>query len=336
MVGGELVGRPDLPVLELAGLEQASGTSLTFIRSSKFAVQWPKSRAAAALVNRRVPIPGHDPTTRALILVENADLAMVKVLHLFLPAAHVPGAGIHARALVDPSARIGRNVSVGANTIIGPETEIGDGCVVHPNVTMGAHVRIGPMTTLHPSVVIYDRCVIGAQCILHGGVVIGADGFGFVPDPAGRGLVKVPHVGTVEIGNGVEIGANSCVDRGKFGATIVGDGTKIDNLVQIGHNVRIGRSCVVCGMTGIAGSVHIEDGVMIGGHVGVADGHHIGRGARVSAMSGVMDDVPAGATWFGTPAGNHKDQMRSFVALRQLSTYLREIKRSLKTPDAKG
>jgi UDP-3-O-[3-hydroxymyristoyl] glucosamine N-acyltransferase len=228
---------------------------------------------------------------------------------------------------VDPSARLGQGVSIGAQCIVGPRTQIGDGCVLHPRVTMGADVTVGPLTTLHPGVVVYDRCSIGAKCILHGNVVIGADGFGFVPDPQGRGLIKLPHIGTVEIGNMVEIGACTCVDRGKFGATVVGDMTKIDNLVQVGHNVQIGRACIICGCCAIGGSVVLEDGVILAGQVGIQDGKRVGTRATISAQSGVMDDVSPGEILFGTPAGPHKDQMRSYVALRHLSSHLRELKR---------
>lgn len=327
-VGGRLDGPSDVVITNLAGLEQATEHSLTFIRSAKFANMWPHSRAAAALITRDVSAPQHDASRRALIVVDNADLAMVKVLEKFAPPSHAPVPGVHPRAIVDPSARLGRGVSIGPNTVIGPETEIGDGTVVHANAAIGAWVKVGPQCTLHAGVIMYDRCSIGAQTILHAGVIIGADGFGYVPDLQGRSLLKVPHIGTVEIGSRVEIGAGSCVDRGKFGATVIGDGTKIDNLVQVGHNVRIGRSVIICGMTGVGGSVTIEDGVMIAGHVGVADGLKIGRGARISAKSGVLSDVPAGATFFGTPASDHKSQMRSFVALRDLPDHLRELRRA--------
>ncbi|MFN7020533.1 MAG: UDP-3-O-(3-hydroxymyristoyl)glucosamine N-acyltransferase [Phycisphaerales bacterium] len=326
MVGGELVGAGGVNVHTAAGLELAEEGALTFIRSPKFAGAWAKSRASAALVTRGINVPGHDASRRALIVVDNADLAMVKVLALLRPADHEPAETDRARAHVDPTARLGRGVKVGVGAVIGPRSEIGDGCVLHANVTIGAEVRIGPGTTLYPGVVVYDRCAIGAQCIVHAGTSIGADGFGYVPDPQGRGLVKVPHIGWVEIGNGVEIGANSCVDRGKFGPTTIGDGTKIDNLVQIGHNARIGRACIVCGVTGIAGSVTIEDGVVIAGQVGIQDGRCIGARATISAMSGVMSDVPAGQTWFGIPAAPHTEQLRAEVALRFISSHLREIR----------
>jgi UDP-3-O-[3-hydroxymyristoyl] glucosamine N-acyltransferase len=334
-VGGVLNGPPSVPVVGLAAIDQAvqpteAGGSLTFIRSAKFAAQWEGSRAVAALVSRGVEVPGHDPTRRALITVENADVAMAQVLGMFAPKVHGPAAGVHPTAVVDPTAHLGQGVSIGAMCVVGPRTRIGDGCVIHPRVTLGAEVSIGPLTTLHPGVVVYDRCTIGTKCILHGNVVIGADGFGYVPDPQGRGLIKLPHIGTVEIGNAVEIGACTCVDRGKFGATTVGDMSKIDNLVQVGHNVRIGRACIICGGCAIGGSAVLDDGVILAGQVGVRDGKRIGARAVISGGSGVMDDVPPGEVWFGTPAAPHKDQMRSFVALRHLSDHMRELRRASK------
>ncbi len=341
-VNGVLSGPADIIVTGLAALDQATvrgadgSGSLSFIRRGKFAAQWPTSKAVAALVSKGVEVPGHDPSRRALITVDNADVAVVQVLSLFAPPVHGPSLGIHPSAAVDPTAVIGQGVSIGAMCVVGPRTRIGDGCVLHPRVTLGADVAVGPQTTLHPGVVVYERCTIGARSILHGNVVIGADGFGYVPDPQGRGLLKVPHIGTVEIGSLVEIGACTCVDRGKFGATTVGDMTKIDNLVQVGHNARIGRACIICGACAIGGSAVLEDGVVLAGQVGIQDGKRIGARATISAQSGVMDDVPAGEVWFGTPAGPHKDQMRSFVALRKLSDHLRELRRSSKHPAKAG
>jgi UDP-3-O-[3-hydroxymyristoyl] glucosamine N-acyltransferase len=167
-------------------------------------------------------------------------------------------------------------------------------------------------------------------------VSIGADGFGYRPDPQGPGLIKIPHIGTVQVGNGVEIGAGACVDRGKFGATVVGDGAKIDNLVQVGHNCRIGRCAIVCGMTGIAGSVTIGDGAIIGGASGVTDNINIGPGARIGAKSAVMSNVPAGETWTGLPATPHREQMRAWSATKQLSGMLLVLKRLVRVAREHG
>lgn len=337
-LGGQLIGRADLAIGDVAGLEQAGPTSLSFIRSGKYAAMWTRSRAPAAIVTRGVDVPGHDPAARALIVVENADLAMIKLLEIAAQALplHAPTAGTHPAAIVDPSAKIAPSARIGAGSVVGPRSVIGEGVVVMPRVTIGADVVIGAGTILHPGVVIYDRCRIGAQCLFHGNVVIGADGFGFVPDPQGRGVIKVPHIGTVEIGNGVEIGSCSCVDRGKFGATRIGDGTKIDNLVQVGHNCDIGRSVLICGTTGIGGSVSIGDGVVIGGCTGVVDNVKIGAGARIGAKTGVLNNVPAGETWTGLPACPHRQQMRTWAAVRKLPDVLRALKRESNVSDVAG
>ncbi len=326
-VEGRLVGRADLAITGLGGLDQAGPGALTFIRDRAFGQKWAASKASAALVTDGVIVDGHDESSRALIYVKSADVAMVKILSALAWKAEGPPAGIHPTAIVDPAAKIAPTARVGPMCIVGPRTVVGDGCVLMARVTLGADVVVGPGSTLHPGVVIYDRCSLGAQTILHSNVSIGADGFGYLPAPDGRGLLKVPHIGTVKIGSGVEIGANSCVDRGKFGATEIGDGAKIDNLVQVGHNVKIGRCAIICGVSGIAGSVTIGDGAIVGGHVGVADGFTIGAGAKIGAKSGVMCDVPAGQVWTGIPAAPHRDQMRTWSAVKKLPEILRVLKK---------
>jgi UDP-3-O-[3-hydroxymyristoyl] glucosamine N-acyltransferase len=326
-VEGKLVGRADIGISGLAGLDEAGPGMLTFIRDRGFSHKWRDSKASAALVTEDVAVDGHDESSRALIYVKSADVAMLKILSALAWKAEVPATGVHPSAIVDPTAKIAATARVGPMCIVGARTVVSDGCVLVSRVTLGADVAIGPGSTLHPGVVIYDRCSIGAQTILHANVSIGADGFGYVPAPDGRGLLKVPHIGTVKIGSGVEIGANSCVDRGKFGATLIGDGAKIDNLVQVGHNVTIGRCAIVCGVTGIAGSVTVGEGAIIGGHVGVADGFTIGAGAKIGAKSGVMCDVPANETWTGVPAAPHREQMRTWSAVKKLPEVLRLLKK---------
>lgn len=329
LLGGELVGRPDVILSDVSGLEMAGPNALSFIRSPKFAKMWAQSKAGAALVTRGIAVPGHDPAARAIIFVDDADMGMIKLLQLVAQQVpmHTPGKGVHPTAIVDPTAQIDPSVHIGAHCVVGPKTVIGAGAVLMPRVTLGALVRIGAGVTLHPGVVVYDRCVIGDKAILHSNAVIGADGFGYHADVKTGEHQKIPHIGTVVIGKNVEIGANSCVDRGKFGATQVGDGSKIDNLVQIGHNVLIGRNVIICGVTGIAGSVQIGDGVMIGGHVGVIDSKKIGAGALIGAKSGVLSDVPAGEHWSGLPACPHRQQMRTWAAARRLPEVMRAMTR---------
>lgn len=329
-VGGQLIGPADLAIADFAGLEQAGPQSMSFIRSHKYALQWATSKAAGAIVTKGLDVPGHDTASRALIVVQDADLAIITLLEIAsrqLPRQE-PHPGVHPTAIVDPTAEVSSSARIGAFCMVGPRAKIGDGCVLHARVSIGAEAVIGPQTILHTAVIVHDRCVIGAQCILYSGAVIGSEGFGYRPDPSGHGVVRIPHIGSVHIGNRVEIGSNSCVDRGKFGATIVGDGTKIDNLCQIGHNVRIGRACLVCGLTGIAGSTVLEDGVVVGGQAGISDNLHIGARAQIGALSGIICDVPAGEAWSGRPAGPHREMMRAYAALRHLSDHLREHKRS--------
>lgn len=329
MLGGELVGRADVVLSDVAGIEHAHAGALTFIRSPKYAARWATSKAGAAVVSRGISVVGHDPAQKALIVVEDADLAMVKLLEVVerMMPRHRPMAGVHPSAVVDPSAQVAGTARVGAQCVIGPGSVVGEGVVLHPRVVLGAMVKIGDGAELHPGVVVYDRCLVGARTIIHANTTIGADGFGYRPDPNGRGLLKIPHVGDVRIGSDVEIGANSAIDRAKFGSTLVGDGTKIDNLCQIAHGVVVGRSVIICGVSGVAGSCRIDDGAIIGGQVGITDNVHIGVGAKIGAMSGVLEDVPPGETWSGLPACPHSQQMRTWAAAKKLPEFLPAIKR---------
>jgi UDP-3-O-[3-hydroxymyristoyl] glucosamine N-acyltransferase len=214
--------------------------------------------------------------------------------------------------------------------VIGPDSEIGAGVRLHAGVVIGARVRVGEGSTLRANCVIEDGCEIGRGVVLHPGVVVGADGFGYRPGAEGLGLVKVPHAGNVVVEDGAEIGANTTIDRGKLGPTVIGAGAKIDNLVQIGHNCVIGRCCIICGCTALAGSVTIGDGTVIGGGVGVADNVRIGAGARIAAKSGVMRDVPDGETWAGYPAQKGSLWMRTHAATIELTEHIKPLKRLLR------
>jgi UDP-3-O-[3-hydroxymyristoyl] glucosamine N-acyltransferase len=326
LVGAELRGKGDITITHIDSLERAGPGALSFIRNARYAKEWAVSKAAAALITRDIPLadienqleptPFHGP--RALLLVADADLAMIRVLDVFAARPTPPTPGIHPTAVVDPSANVAPSAAVGPLSIIGPGATIGEASHLVGNVYIGQDARIGDRVTLHPGVNVLDRCVIGNDCIIHAGTAIGADGFGYRPSPDGRGLLKIPHIGNVVIGDHVEIGANSCVDRAKFGSTTVGAGTKIDNLVQIAHGCRVGRSCIICGQTGLAGSSIVGDGVIIGGGVGVADNVEIGSGARIAALAGVTSNVPAGQTWMGAPAAPAGEWRRAYAALRRM------------------
>lgn len=329
-LGAELVGPPDLVLTRVDGLEKSDESTLTFIRDARHAARWSESRAGAAIVSRAAVPPGHDATKRAILIVDDADLAIVSLLEDLAPAHAGPRAGRHPSCAVDPSAEVDPSASLGAGVVIGPGARVGARSVLHANVVLGAGVRVGAECDLRAGVVVEDRCVIADRVIIHPNAVIGADGFGYRPAPrsdaGGPALLKVPHAGNVVVESDVEIGACTTVDRAKFGATVVGMGSKIDNLVQIGHNCVIGRNCVICGATGLAGSVTLGDGVTIGGGVGVKDGLIIGAGATIAARAAVMDDVPARETWVGYPARPAKETMRIVAATMKLPDVLKEMR----------
>jgi UDP-3-O-[3-hydroxymyristoyl] glucosamine N-acyltransferase len=243
---------------------------------------------------------------------------MAELLEMFLPEPVVFEPAIHPSAVIHQSAKTGVGCKIGAGCYIGKDVVIGDHTLIYPNVTVMDNVCIGAHTAIWSGSVIRERSVIGSYCILHPNVSIGADGFGFTPAPDGKGLMKIPHIGNVIIGNGVEIGANSCVDRGKFSSTIVGDGCKIDNLVQIGHNCIMGRCCIMAGASGLAGSVTLGDGVVIGGGACISDHVTLGNGVQVGGQSGVINDFPDGAKVLGYPAIDSRDALKQWVLLRKM------------------
>jgi len=278
---------------------------------------WKDSKAAVAIVKDGLNVePGEN---RALIKVKNADLAMAKMLEALQPDMPVFDVDIHPTAVVHETAKLGSGCKIGANCYVGKNVILGNAVVLYPNVTILDETTIGNECVIWSGTVIRERCEIGAQCIFHNNVSIGADGFGYRPSEDGRGLVKIPQIGTVIIGNDVEIGANSCVDRGKFSATIIGDNCKIDNQVQIAHNCVMGRSCIMAGHSGLAGSVTLGDGVIIGGSASIKDHTTLHSGVVVGAGSGVVGDVEAGKSVLGYPAQESRDMLKQWVMMRKLA-----------------
>lgn len=316
-VNGEVVGTTTHKITGLEQIQKATENQATFIGNRKFAALWKDSKASLAIVNDNLDLePGEN---RVLIKVKNADLTMAKLLESFTPTTPHFETEIHPSAIIDKTAKIGKGSRVGAGSYIGKDVVLGENVTIYPNVTILDETTIGDYTVVWSGTVIRERSVIGSHCIFHNNVSIGADGFGYRPSDDGRGLVKIPHIGNVVIGNGVEIGANSCVDRGKFSSTILGDGCKIDNLVQIAHNCVLGRSCIMAGSSGLAGSVTLGDGVIIGGSASIKDHTTIHSGATVGAGSGVMNDVAAGKTVLGYPAVDSREMLKQWVALRKLA-----------------
>jgi UDP-3-O-[3-hydroxymyristoyl] glucosamine N-acyltransferase len=312
---GEIVGATTTKITAPEQLDLASESEISFIGNKKYEKSWATSQACVAVVNQDIAIePGEN---RAFIKVNNADLAMSQVLSLFAPPTPLFTTNIHQTATIDATAIIGNGTRIGAGCYIGPKVVLGENVTIYPNVTVLDECTIGKNTIIWSGAVVRERCHIGTDCILHPNASIGADGFGFRPDPE-RGLVKIPQIGNVILGNGVEIGANSCVDRGKFSSTVLGDGCKIDNLVQIGHNSKLGRFCVMAGHSGLAGSVTLGNGVIIGGSASIKDHATIGDGATVGAGSGVTCDVPAGKVVLGYPAVEARDALKQWAILKRL------------------
>lgn len=324
-VNGTLDGSPTIMITGVEQISEATTNQLTFIGENKYIKLWEQSHASAAIVNNILNVePGKN---RALLRVADADLALALVLQLFEPGPPKCEPGIHPSAVVDPTAIINEGATISAGCYIGSRVIIGTNTTIYPNVTVLDDSSIGSQTIIWSGTVIRERCRIGNNCIIHPNVTIGSDGFGYRPSADGRRLVKIPQIGTVIIGNNVEIGAGSSIDRGKFNATSIGDGSKIDNLVQIAHNCKIGRSCVMAGQSGLAGSVTLGDGVMMGGGARVKDHVTIGDGAKLGGNAGVINDVAPGKTLFGFPADDHRQMLRLWAAQKRLPDLIKQMEK---------
>ncbi|WP_426485724.1 UDP-3-O-(3-hydroxymyristoyl)glucosamine N-acyltransferase [Flavobacterium sp. 2] len=315
VINGVIYGSTSQSINATEQLEKATTSQISFIGNKKYEKHWSASNASIAVVNEDISIePGEN---RAFIKVKNADLAMSQILALFAPPAPIFRSNIHKTANIDETAVIAEGAKIGAGCYIGPKVEIGANVTLYPNVTILDECTIGKNTVIWSGTVVRERCHIGSDCIIHPNATIGADGFGFRPCKE-NGLVKIPQIGNVIIGNGVEIGANTCVDRGKFSSTVLGDGCKIDNLVQIGHNSKLGKFCIMAGNSGLAGSVTLGNGVIIGGSASIKDHTSIGDGAVIGAGSGVTGDVPAGKTMLGYPAVEARDALKQWAMLKRM------------------
>ena len=332
MVDGTRVGDVDPIISGLAGLDEAGAGELTFLARPSFRRKLSATRAAAVLVNREeaVAIPA--------VRVDDPALAFTIVLRHFADAAKpICARGIHPTASVDDNAQLGTEVAIGANVVIEDGVEIGDRTTVLPGTVILRDATLGNDCLIHANVTIRESVRLGDRVVVHSGAVLGSDGFGYVQN--GRILHKVPHIGSVEVGDDVEIGANSCVDRGTTGVTRIGRGTKIDNLVQIAHNVSIGESSVLCAQVGVSGSVEIGDGVTLAGQVGLAGHIRVGDQAVVGAQAGVLKSVPPRARVSGYPARKHTLALRQKAALSGLPGLMetvRDLRRRLDALEGQG
>jgi UDP-3-O-[3-hydroxymyristoyl] glucosamine N-acyltransferase len=322
-VEGDIVrGGLDLSLTGMAALDAAGPGDVSFLGNDRYHGQFLTTKAAAVIVPTGVT---DGPENVALIAVENPSLAFATVVRHFAIATRSFAPGVHPSAFVDPTARLDvTKVRVQAGAVIMADVSIGDGSDIGPNSVIAENVVIGQDCRIMANVSIRERCVLGDRVILQPGVVVGSDGYGY--EFSGGRHVKIDQVGIVEIGNDVEIGANSTIDRARFGKTTIGEGTKIDNLVQIGHNCVIGRHCLVVALTGIAGSSRLEDYVTIAGQVGVAGHVTVGSKAILSARTGVTKSIPGGQVYAGNPAQPIREDMKFHALVRRLPKLIERVK----------
>ncbi|HZI66713.1 MAG TPA: UDP-3-O-(3-hydroxymyristoyl)glucosamine N-acyltransferase [Thermoanaerobaculia bacterium] len=318
-VGGRVSGDPKLRLTGVSSLEEAGPNELSWVANERRAAGARTSRAGALLAPSVEAAAG-----KPAIIVDSPALSLGRWLEIRSPAAR-PRPGIAAGARVHRTARIGKGASVApgatvaAGARVGPRTRVSEGAFV------GEGAEIGEDTILHVNVAVLERCVVGSRCILHAGVVVGSDGFGYVWD--GTAHRKIPQVGIVRIGDDVEVGANSAIDRATLGETRIGRGTKIDNLVQIGHNVVVGEDAILCGQVGIAGSARLEDRVTLAGQAGVNDHVTMGAGAIGTGRAGITSSVPPGAVMSGMPARPHREYLKTSALAARLPELARRLER---------
>jgi UDP-3-O-[3-hydroxymyristoyl] glucosamine N-acyltransferase len=320
-VDGRLEGGDDPEIRGVAPLDRAGPADLSLFSSLQYRQEAAVTGAGAILAAD--DLAAHLPAGAVVIRVGNPHAALAVLLPLLYPPVR-PATGIHPTAAVGVGAVIDPSASVGAFVVVGDGTRIGEGAVVASHVAMGRDCRIGAGAYLHPHVTLYDGTEVGARTILHSGVRLGTDGFGY--SSTGAGHVKIHHVGRCLVGDDVEIGANSTVDRGSIGDTVIGNGCKIDNLVQIGHNVRLGEHCVVVSQVGISGSTRIGRFVTLGGQAGIKGHIRIGDGATVAAQAGVFGDVEPGATVSGYPARPHRESLRAQALTLRLPEIMKRLR----------
>jgi UDP-3-O-[3-hydroxymyristoyl] glucosamine N-acyltransferase len=329
LVGGRLLGDGTVTLRAVRPLDRAGPDAISLAVGPRYADDLRASRAGAVLVPDSLADQGGGP--RARIVVPDPYAALVRVMGVMFPAASAP-AGVDPTARLGPGCVLGREVSIGPFAVLGRDVQVGNRVRLAEGASIGDRVTIGDDTVIGPHAVCYADTRIGCRVVLKAGAVIGGPGFGY--RPTGQGHERIPHVGGCILEDEVEIGSHSCVDRGSVDDTVVGRGTKIDNLVHVAHNVRLGARCLLMAGVGIAGSTRIGDDVILAGHVGVTDHLEIGDRARIAAKSAVFGDVPAGAAFSGHPARPHRQFLRAQAALYRVHPIIDELERLAAGGDA--
>ncbi|MCM2264976.1 MAG: UDP-3-O-(3-hydroxymyristoyl)glucosamine N-acyltransferase [Desulfuromonadales bacterium] len=318
LVGGQVRGNADLLISGVAPLDRADSGEISFLAKAKHRVQLESSRASAVIVHPSL----EGAIDRTLLLCANPYLAFARILAYFHPAPRLPH-GAHAAATVDPTAVIAPTASISAGCVVGAGARVGHGSVLHANVTVYPHAEIGSNCQVHSGVVIREGCVIGDRVILQPNAVIGSDGFGFAPD--GQRYEKIPQVGRVIVEDDVEIGACSCIDRGTLDDTRIGRGTKVDNLVQVAHNVQVGEDCILVAQTGIAGSSNIGRHCTFGGQTATAGHVTVGDFVTIAARGGVTNNVESNQVMAGFPLMPHREWLKMAMTMTHLPEMRREL-----------
>jgi len=326
MLEGTVEGNSSAEVSGLSKIEEGKAGTLTFLANPKYISHIYTTGASIAIVSNDFVAEQALPEALTLIRVADAYGSFAKLLEAYSQFKR-PRPGIHPSAVIDASVVVGENVHIGAGVVIEAGATIGNNAVIMAQSYLGEHVKIGDFTMVHPGVKVYSECVIGSNCTLHAGVIIGADGFGFAPQADNR-YAKVPQIGNVVVEDRVEIGANTAIDRATLGSTFIREGVKLDNLIQVAHNVEIGKNTVIAALTGIAGSTKIGENCMIGGQVGIAGHLTIANGVKIAAQTGISASVlKENVVLQGTPAVDTMDFKKSYIIHRRLPQLLERIER---------
>ena len=319
-LGAELRGDAEVEVTGVRGIEEAGPSEITFVANPRYTALARTTKAAAVLVE-----PEFQEIAAATLRIKNPYYAFSRALGIFYQPPVYP-AGVHPTAVVHPTAQIGAGAHIGAYVVIGPAVRIGPGATILPHVVLYPGVQVGSHFFAHAHSVVRENCVLGDYVTIENGAIVGADGFGFAKNDEGR-WEKIPQSGPVRIGSRVDIQANACIDRATIGATEIGDGTKIDNLVQVGHGSRVGKDTLVCAQTGLAGSSIIGNNVILAGQVGIAGHCSVGDGVILTAQSAVSHDVPAGKMISGSPGFDNRIWLRAVTIFQRLPELLKRLDR---------